>query len=807
MVPKCIFSIYAISCAFLLLSWNIGDVNGQPPKRGRVSDLIKRFEQGGSEDRQRRDSNENISFERSSQGMEPPLNRGQNTAIYDEQQPGTSYGPVRRNSALPIEKRSFSVDDDSDDDSDEDNDYGGNLENYYQRDYRNDQQHQRGSSHQMRQTYDQEEEDDRNPIKYGNRDGYLDDEPPRREEGGRMSPKGNVYLGKDFENFNKRLGLRMDDYMSDTEDDSLGISNSSSDLRSNESNAYDADMSSIYEDIQFVKPRDNRQTNDLMQLSRTDKRRNAINHMSGSGAEVSPSRESERVRDPSSYVYDYAYGRNGSNRSAPPNLYSYPEEDFSRQMHPPTENKKSMSSSSSPLQEDYSKPLDSYTDSSDSMNHLYNVIPGEEQYEDEINRRRAKPGYNSLDNATHLDRSEVLPVRGIKKSASSYQPEGRKSKMDDFFNKFRKSKRVDMPKGVSPGSQGDSKAAHTQQQGSKNDRQVSKTPSVVTLFSTYQRDLFLHKYSKPSGKVGGKVGGNVGANVSRSASVGSSTGIKRIFSRSGKEDGRSITGELQMAAEQCIVKNRSKLSRPVLMKNLAFNDPKLLKNYEYAVSYISDNCKNGSAACLEIRPMIYREDDLDAASIVTSLPNIYILSTYEYLLTNLRMCGSFRTMVKSRVKENKLTPTDIVQLLSSAYFKSWVNTILVKYLISFLMTKKPALKIYFGESYAKLSAYILDAEVNKMIGEMLDVALRWTQAFQQKFSDESNRILLRVHKKLAAYSKNRNGRLAGKFRTLEELLLRQKVASDVVSNQDQGYRLLIQNVLKYVQNVHFTVMQ
>ncbi|KMZ96524.1 conserved Plasmodium protein, unknown function [Plasmodium vivax] len=817
MVPKCIFSIYATFCALLLLSWNIGDVKGQPPKRGRVNDLIKRFEHGGSEDTQRRDSNENKSFQSGSQGWEQPLNRGQNTSIYDEQQPGTSYGPVRRSSAsLPTEKRSFSVDDYSEDDSDEDNDYGGNLGNDYPRDYRNDQQHQYGSSHQMRQTYDQAEEDDRDSIKHGNRDGYPDEGPPRREEGGRMTPNGNVYLGKDFEHFNKRLGLSMDDYMSDKEDDSMGSSNNSSDLRSNESNAYDADQSSIYEDIQFVKRRNHRQPNNHVQLSKTDGRRNAIYRSSGSDEEAPHSSESEIVRDPSSYVYDYAYGRNGPNRSAPLNLYSYPEEDFNRRTSPPVGSKKSMSSSSSPLQDDYSKPLDSYSDSHDSMNHLYDVIPGEEQYEDEINRRRTRPRYNSFDNAVHIDRSELLPVRGVKKSASSYQPKGGKGKMDNFFNKFRKSKRVDMPKGVSPASQGVSNSAHTQR-GPKDGRQGSKSPSVLTLFTTYQRDLFLRKYSK----VGGGSGGMGGSNAS------SSRGVKRLFSRSGKDDGQSITGELQTAAEQCIAKNRSKLSRPVLMKNLAFNDPKLLKNYEYAVSYISDNCKNGNAACLDIRPMIYREDDPDLASIVTSLPNIYILSTYEFMLTNLWMCGLLRTMVKNRVKENKLTPTDIVLLLSGEYFKSWVNNTLVKHLIAFLTTKrvihlekyflavlisfapfiKPALKMYFGERYAKLSAYSLDVEVNKMVGEMLGVALRWTQAFQEKFSDESNRVLLQVHRRLAAYSKSRNGGLTGKFRTLQELLLRQKVASDVTSNQDQGYRLLIQHVLKYVQNVHLTVLE
>ncbi|ANQ10930.1 Uncharacterized protein PCOAH_00052330 [Plasmodium coatneyi] len=791
MVRKCIFSIYTISFAFLLLSWKIGDVNGQPQRRGNVNELIRRFELQGREDIQERDSNENKSFERGTQGIQHPLNRGQNTAIYEESQPEKSYGPARRSSSFPTEKSSFSVDDYSEDDSaDEDNDYGGNVRNDYQRDYRNGQQHQRG-----------------------NRDGYPDGEHSRREEGGRMSPKGNVYLGNDFENFNKRLGLSMDDYMSDEEDNSLG----SSDNNSDESNAYNSDRSSIYEDIQFVRRRGNRQPNDDVELSRTDGRRNAMYNRSDNSAEVSPSRESKRVRDPSSDMYDYAYGRNGSNGSALPNPYSYPEEDFSRRTLPPTENRRSMSSSSSPLQGDYSMPLDSYTNSYDSRDDIYSVIPGEEQYEDEINQRRTRPGYSSLDKAAHPNRNEILPVRGIKKSASSYNPEGRKSRTDDFFNKFRKSNKVDMPKGVSHEPQDASKAVHAQQV-SKNGRKVSKSPSIITLFSNYQRDLFLRKYSKPSSNVGGSTSGNVSGN-----------GVKRIFSfsRSGKNGEPSIMGELQTAAEQCIAKNSNKLSRLVLMKNLAFNDTKLLENYEYAVSYIWNNCKKGSATCLDIRPMIYREDDPDASSIVTSLPNIYILSTYEFLLTNLRMCGPLRTMVKNRVKENKLTPTDIVLLLSGAYFKSWVNNILVKHLINFLKTKnvmhleryflavvitfapfiKPALKIYFGERYAKVSTYSLDVEVNKMIREMLDVALRWTQAFQEKFSDESNRILLKVHKRLASYSKSRNGRLSGRFRTLEALLLRQKVASDVVSNQDQGYRFLIQHVLKYVQNVHFTVFE
>ncbi|EUD64894.1 hypothetical protein C922_04738 [Plasmodium inui San Antonio 1] len=815
MVPKCVFSIYAISCALLFLSWNIGDVNAQLPKRGRVNELIRRFEVQGSEDRQRRDSNENRSFEGGSQGMRHPFNRGQNTAFYDEPQPGTSYDPLPRSGALPTDKRSFSVDDYSEDDSDEDNDFDGNLGNDYRRDYRNNQQHQRGSSHQMRQTYDQGEEDDRDSIRYGNRDGYSDEEPSRREKGGR-SPNGNLNLGKDFEDFNKRLGLSMDDYMSDTADDSLGSSHSSSDGRSNESNGYDDNRFSIYDDIQFVPRRNNRQPNDHVELSRTDGRRNAIHQRSDSSEDVSPSRESERVRHPSSDEYDYAYGRNGSNRSSPLNLYSYPEEDSSRGILPPTGNRKSMSSPSLLLRDDYSKPLDNYTDSYDSGEHIYEAIPGEGKYEDEINGRRQIRESGSLDKAAHLNRKEILPIRGIKKSASSYEPERRRSKMNDFFNKFRKSKNVDLPKGGSRGSQGFSKEVHTQEV-SKNDRQDAMTPSAITLLSNYQRNFFLQKYSKPSGKVGGNVNG----------SASSSTGVKGLFSRSGKEDGLSITGELQMAAKQCIAKNTSKLSGLVLMKNLAFNDPELVKNYGYAVSSISDNCKNGVAGCLDMRPMIYKEEDPDAVSIVPTLPNIYILSTYEYLLTNLRMCGSLRTMVKNRVKENKLTPTDIVLMLSSEYFKGSVNRTLVKYLISFLMRKrvmdlekyflavvisftpfiKPALKMYFGERYAKLSTYTLDAEVNKMIGEMLDVALRWTQAFQRKFSDESNRILLKVHRRLAGYSKSRNRRLPRKFRTLEALLLRQKVASDVVSNQDQGFRLLIHQVLKYVQNLPVSVLE
>ncbi|GAW83808.1 hypothetical protein, conserved [Plasmodium gonderi] len=805
---KCKFLFFILPYSLFSLFWNTENVRAQPQKRGHVNDLIKQFETNGNLDTSQHSSNKNEPLARYFERKEHPLS-GRQRAIYEDDAAVTSYSSENRK-AFPTDKRSSDM-----------YDYAGGRggdsdvssgEGYiYSNDYRNDYQHSDGSN-QMRQKHTQLEGEMQN--RYSNRNSYPDEiSTSRIDEDERMKKKDNIYLGEDFETFNKNLGLTMDDYMIDSD-----YSDNGDVVQSKESKDNFDDGFSHYGDLQFIKRRKNQGINnsDLLSRSRVDGRRHAIYHDSDSNIALSSENEIQgrQYNNPYNYKHDYTYGIN--NQNSEPYYYTIPDSrNYNDRSSHSINNGRSINSSEVSLEPGYSTPFDSNKSIYGSGENIYEYIPLNE-YQEKRNPREKEPKYISLDDMEHVDRNTSLPIRRDKKTFSSSQQQ-RSSSNAESSDRFKNGKKIDITKGVPNRYDNVSKQIYEQNK-SKSVRRNSGSLSAVTVFNTYQERIFLNKLLKNSS----------GSNK-----------LKNMFSRSGAGGIVSITGEIKKAAEKCIAQNKHKLTRPVLMQNLAFKDSNLLMYYENNASYITSNCATGNGSgsssssianstgsgtdtCLKIRPMVY-EDDEKMLNALKMLPSLYILNMYEFILTNSRMCGSFKTLIKNNIKENNLTTTDIVLSLSNFYFQNVVNPILVNHLMNFLKTKneihlnkyylgamlsfvpfiKPAMKIYFGDNYSRTNLYVLDNELKKIFTELLIVSLRWTQAFQDKFSDVSNEILMKVNKNLTSFSTRRVGNMNEKFKTLDSILLNQKINNDLIANKDDKYRQIMKYIWKYINNIYF----
>ncbi|SBT82763.1 conserved Plasmodium protein, unknown function [Plasmodium ovale] len=764
-----LFIFFQTACFFTI--WSSGNVRGQPVKRGKVSDLIKKFENPSNVSNLYPDSIVERSFERGYEDREQLLSRKKKTS-YDQQQPSTSYGNAGRKfyskDVIPSnEQRStqggndYNYDNtDDDDDDDDSDDYGYTPDSI-----------DNGSPSSSRDYNHSGSGDD-------SRDG-------NRGEGGRVGGRSAPYLGKSFDNFRKNLGLGMDDFSDDPE-----LYDNPSGRSSPTSSSYDD--APIYDNFQFVKPKNLVGSNTDFYNTRDDRSQHAYDNKMLSSRNHIPTNEQEDEN-----MYEYAYQINPIKDSENSNIYNYPIYNTS----PSTSSQ--FRRSNEPLdvhvESEYSLPVD-------NKNFPVNQIMEERQNANSVPtifREKTKSTeeihkYNTLNSPNPNFDDNIFPGK------SGYDPskgiERKKSSKKGFFKSFRKNKNEEETT-VGLGRHRDMPKQIYNSNEKKVQKEVNKL-SNVEIFNIYQKNFFLKKILRSD-----------------------SNPIKKFFQRnSASEKIISVTNEVQKAAQQCVIKNQGKLTKQVIMQQLAFNNQELLKKYEYTISYITFHHHSNKDTCLDIKPMIYKEDDRNIGNMLTSLPNIYILNTYEFILSNPAMCSSFKYVIKNKRRDNHFSPTDMVLLLSTSYFRT-VNPTLVTYLMNFLRTKneiylkkyylsimmtfvpfiKPAMKIFFQDNYKNLNEYIINTEIQKIFNELLYISLEWTQAFKEKCTESTNKVILQMYKTLTSYSRNTNKSLSRKYKSLEMILHLQRMEKDLVNKKDDKLNVVINLIMKYMRNIYSTV--
>nr|SPJ13311.1 conserved Plasmodium protein, unknown function [Plasmodium sp. DRC-Itaito] len=121
---------------------------------------------------------------------------------------------------------------------------------------------------------------------------------------------------------------------------------------------------------------------------------------------------------------------------------------------------------------------------------------------------------------------------------------------------------------------------------------------------------------------------------------------------------------------------------------------------------------------------------------------------------------------------------DIIQKVIKIFLNTKNETYLLKYylsaLISFVPFIKPAIKIYYDHRYVNLSLYTLNLEIAKVFNGLLNVILKWSQAFKDEHTHMTNQIVIQMYKQLSSFSHNRNPNLGHMFKSLEVILRYQK---------------------------------
>ncbi|SBT81113.1 conserved Plasmodium protein, unknown function [Plasmodium malariae] len=829
MKEKYILFIY-VQIVYFFLSWNTENVRGQHGRGGKVSDLIRNFESLTNENSSSSissrsnpsaisherdtsgtsylsnpstDLNTNNPFEKNSDNGEKLLSRGRDLE-YNEGE-GPSYVNTNRKFSPMNKTQQFTATngDDYDDDSD---DYDDDNKDYLKQNYAQDN---------LSKMFSQQSRD-------------VDDEYERTDK------KENFYLGKSFDNFRKNLGLGIDDFKRNSD-----IYDNLNNRYSNLSNGYDG--TDIYEDIQFLRPQNGETFNAAFIPSKLGSKDEAAyqNYKPLNGSSSS-STYNENIDD----KYNYAYSVNPIYNSTPSN---YQHSDDTKYKESPPRSSLNYRSrrdnaysdvnknehidegvdASVHVQSEYSLPVDniSYLHTyrggikpNDSEDDFRKKLSSQKEYE-------SREFYSVLKNLKSDDSNNNELLRRNKEHQYVAELKRRNDKRNGFFHRFRnnsnnrnenndvtnnriidrnnevRKKRFNFKGGKSPSnSDSTQKQREFDKMNSKNEGK-SIEPLNVSIFNAYQNNLFLRK-------------------ILRSAS---SNPLKNLFkSNSNTDNIISVTKELQEAAEQCISKNKNKLTKSLLMKELAFNDVKLLKNYDYAMSYITVHCNSkNNNTCLDIKPMAYKEEDKNAGNVLSKLPNTYILNTFEFMLSNTTMCRTFKSVTKNKIRDNNVKASDIILLFSNSYFKN-VNPMLVNYIINFLTTKnaiylkkyylavmltfapfiKPALKIYLGDRYMKTNKYLMDTEIQKIFTDLLFVSLQWTQAFQDRYSDANNMIIMYVYKSVT-FSKNANVLYSGVFKSLEQILYLHRIRSDMENNNtDERHKMIVSTIMKYLRNAY-----
>ncbi|SOV23980.1 conserved Plasmodium protein, unknown function [Plasmodium sp. DRC-Itaito] len=773
---------------FFVFIWYVDYVVGQPSQAPNVRDLIKRFENSNESV----NSNDNII--NTSNQLERNINYDPNN-LYNIRQ-NKKYENTAGRSYVSRNPNTFSSD------------------NMINRRNTHDEQYMRdkGNENNRRSSLPN---NSRISTKYYGSDQEII----------QNKPVNNLYLGKSLDDFYNNLGVTSNDFEEEEQ-----INYNENDAFSSFSYNNQNDGSSVlYDEFEYVDSNNyaenggnnNSSSNSNNNNNNIGNNRNitynendvSYNDSNNAYSTLSNMHRNNKIIPNSSSLYGNKIFNNYSNSAFNnlPNNYNREHE-----MITPFNNNPNIY-----VPSEYSNPLDAYV-------HANNPQFSTQSYGnnmDEMNKLRRKSNLaprdiytvnNSLDersinNNTPLDNMNATP---------SYTTEGNKniSKNINKNIKTNKSKKTSGSNLFSKNKKNDNASTNElnrYKDASKkifNDNMYNKYenknyPKSVYMFNEYQNNFFFNKILKSP----------------------SSNSIKKIFQKNTQNKNMSnivsVTKDLQVATQDCIIKNKNKLTKPVILKYIALNNKKYLNKYEYAMSYIHFTCNSTnnkkSNMCLDIKPMLYIENDKNISDMINRLPNIYILNTIEYILTDPKTSSSYKSLIKNNIKNHHLTVTDIILLLSNNYFKN-INSILVNHYIRFVNTKnetyllkyylsalisfvpfiKPAMKIYYDHTYLKLSLYTLNLEIAKVFNELLSVILKWSQAFKNENTHITNQIVIKMYKKLSSFSHNRNTNLGHMFRSLEVILRYQRMFNDIKKGKEDEYEVMISYFTKYMRNVY-----
>ncbi|SCN63632.1 conserved Plasmodium protein, unknown function [Plasmodium chabaudi chabaudi] len=757
-----LFFIYC-HAAICIVFWKFGNGHNGNEKKRNVKDLIRRYETINNPS----DLNNSSSTSAESTGApyenrDPIPYRGQNAPI-DDQQPSTSYAN-RSNESQYMRMDMPNTEDYDDDDSDSDEFSYSQISN-----------NNRGNNNYM---YDSNSQVPRNGNKsslFSNNRRDPNENSPSGKYGDQDSSQNNApYLGRSFDNFRNKLGLSSEDFSRDSE------------YYSNTNNRRNTGLNDefnvpIADDIQYTKYGNSENSN------------NSTRNRRDSGMRQSPSNEYNN--------------RNNNNINS--NTYNNPDEDDDSYFNPYGYNSQSQSSSSSQLMEhglnSGSGSIDQRSVYSNPLEYMSPNVDYRPSFEGRIKPRNIQPieddNYNMLNSPRHYEDID---------STSS----GNNSNRSNSRNK-------PPIRSVDRGSKGDAQNRSSRMSRSNSDPTVNKSygearqsaprraqtnkilESYIETYITHQRNIFYNKIIR----------------VERSP-------VKQFFKMRNSNDKMiSVTEELLNSSKQCIAKNINKLTRDVLLKNLALNNLNMIKNYEQTVSYIVVNSKyKNTELHLNIKPVPYKYSEVHVENSSTMLPNMYILNTYEFMLSNQRMCSKFRTILKNKKRDNNLKPADVVLMLSFDYIKN-VSPRFVSNLMQFIKTKqgiymkkyyfdtmmalipfiKPALKIYYGEKmYNDLTTYKIQSEIKSIFDELLLISLKWAQAFKDKYSSADNKIILDMHRTISEFSTSKTKTLSTTFVSLENILYKELISNDMINNKDENQKVLISYIMKCFRNIYYS---
>ncbi|CAD2105956.1 conserved Plasmodium protein, unknown function [Plasmodium vinckei brucechwatti] len=766
-----LFFIYYHAAIFMVF-WKFGNGQDGNEKKRNVKDLIRRFEAGNNpRDLNNSSSTSTESADASYENRNTIPYETQNVA-FDDQQPSTSYANRSNNNQYArmdmkgnanIHGRGMINDEDYDDDDSDSDEFN----------YRQPSDNYRGNNNYM---YDSNVQIPKHGSKsnlHSNNSRDPNENSPSGNYGDQDFSQNNApYLGRSFDDFRNKLGLRPEDFSRDT-----GIYSNTNIRR--DTGLYDEFNTPIADDIQYTKYGNSENSN------------NSTRERRGSGMRQSPNNE-HNAR---------------SNKNS--NTYINPNEHDGTYANPDEYNSENQSTSSSQLMEHV---LNSDNDSIDQRSVRSNPLDYVSQNNDyrsnfggRINPRNTQhienDNYSMLNSQRDYEDSDSSSSRNSgNRSNSRNNPPIRnidRGNKDDAQNRNNRLSHSNSAPALNKNYGG---ARQSAPRSAPTNKIIE---SYIGIYITYQRNIFYNKITR----------------VERSP-------VKKFFKMSNSNDKIiSVTEELLNSSKQCIAQNINKLTRDVLLKNLALNNPNLIKNYEQTVSYIVVNSKyKNQESYLNIKPVPYKYSEIHVENSSTILPNMYILNTYEFMLSNQRMCSKFRTILKNKKRDNNLKPADVVLMLSFDYIKN-VSPTLVSNLTQFIKTKqsiymkkyyfnammalipfiKPALKIYYGETiYKDLTTYKIQSETKSIFDELLLISLKWAQAFKDKYSAADNKIILDMHRTISEFSTSKTRTLSRTFVSLENILYKELITNDMINNKDDNQKILISYIVKCFRNIYFS---
>ncbi|CDU20946.1 conserved Plasmodium protein, unknown function [Plasmodium yoelii] len=770
-----LFFIYYHAAIFMVF-WKFGNGKGGNEKKKNVKDLIRRYESiNNSNDLNNSSSSSSDLTDTNYEDRDNAPNRRQNVA-FDDQQPSTSY--ANRNNGNQYGRMNMKGNANNDgnnmiNDEDYDDDDDSDSEEF---NYQEPSNNYRGNNNYMHNSNSQTPMYANKSYLYSSNFRDPNENQPSENYDDQYSPQNNPpYLGRSFDNFRNRLGLNTEDFSRGTETYSNTTNKRNTGLN-NDSDSF------ITDDIQYTK------------YESSENPINSSRQRHDSGMRQSPNNE-----------YN---DRNNNSNNRNSNMYINTDEDDDSYSNPYGYNNQNQGPNASQVmryrlnsdddsidqQSIYSNPIDDISTSdnyslnfggkkkSRSIQHIENdnssILNSQRNYED-IDNNSSRNG----DNRSKIQNKPSIRIfdRGNKGDAQNKSKRLSYSNSNPILNKNYEPR----------------------QPITRNSTSNKILASYIDIYTAQQRNIFYNKNTR----------------VEKSP-------IKKFFKMNNSNDKIiSVTEELLNSSKQCIVNNINKLTNDVLLKNLALNNTNMIKNYEQAVSYIVFHSKiKNKESHLDIKSVPYKYSELHVENSSTILPNMYILNTYEFMLSNQRICGRFRTIIKNKKRDNNLKPVDLVLMLSLDYIKN-MNPTLVSNLIKFIKTKqsiymkkyyfntmvalipfiKPALKIYYGESiYKDLTTYKMQSEIKNIFDELLLISIKWAQAFKDKYSANDNKIILDMHQTISKFSTSKTRTLSKTFVSLENILYKELITNDIVDNKDDNQKVLISYIVKCFRNIYYS---